>query len=94
MRNLSHWHHVSGPEYTDAHGSPRRSFYSYPVYDDELTPCEIELKRQARMQRQLEAQAEIEDQLIALERQRVELAKLISPQKPVAAISNRRGRWD
>lgn len=93
MTRISHWHHVQGSEYIDANGTRRRSAVSYAVYDDDLTPCEREMKRIHTAERRLEAQAMVAEQYTLTIRRMEELQKVLGAPKEAVRISNRPGRW-
>jgi hypothetical protein len=91
MRKFSHWYTVEGPGYWHD-GQYYRSYIDYPVYEDELTPFEREVKRVFQHKRQLDAEALILDSYVRVAQKRVELEKLSNT--PVRTTSNRPGRWD
>lgn len=101
MRNFSHWYTVETPGYWD-NGEYRRSYLSYPVYSDEMTPYEHEAKRIFAQRRQLGAEYLVVDSYVQLAKKRAELAQLMnnsvrvieSPQNSQnIPPGDRRGRW-
>ncbi len=87
MRTISHWYHVDGPAQM-VNGQLKRSYYSYPVYMDELSPFEEEAKRIHTEQRLLHAECLVLDTYIEVVKKRAELAKLQG--SPVRAIGDGR----
>ena len=85
MRTISHWYTAEVGGYWD-NGQYRRTYVQYPVYEDELTPFELEARRLFGQKRQLDAAALVLDSYIQVEKKRAELERLLAPSRDQYSI--------
>ena len=87
MRTLSHFYVVQR----------NGDSLQFPVFEDELTGCELEMKRFYTLRRQMEAEQFVLEVYEQLGHRRAELQKLLAApsqeKQPVRITSNRPGRW-